>query len=289
METLTMSPATTHSLHYAKQNNNLQLAWREKNPEKEKLLFLVHGNSSASSYYQAVLDDDRFQHYHLVAVDLPGHGHSDPWTAEQYAFPNLAQSLALLLSQQWPGKPVVLAGQSLGSSLVAEMLPFLPTPQGIVLLSPKVFGKAAPMETMVNEHIDTSFMVSDHHTPGDLYPLFGQAVYQQSPDLLDQLVDTHRSTAKGFRPAYLQSLQCGLYSDQVELLKATGVPLLVVFGKQDPATNLHYLDQSGLPFWGGTPHYLEDCGYFIALEAPGALNGLLLEYLEWLEYPEWLE
>ena len=275
-----MSPATTHSLHYAKQNNNLQLAWREKNPEKEKLLLCVHGNSADSSFYQTVLEDDRFHDFHLVAVDLPGHGQSDARPPEYYSFPELASSIASLVQSIWPGKSCCLVGHSLGTHVVAEMLPFLPPPHGIVLLSPKVFGGPVALDTVVNPHIDASFMVSDEHTHEDLYPLFQQGVYQNSPQLLEQLVQSHRATAKGFRPAYLQSLLRGEFSNQVGLLHQSNIPLLVVFGKQDTVTNLHYLHQSGLSFWKGAPQYLDDCGYFIALEAPAAMKALLLEYLE---------
>jgi len=52
-----------------------RLSWIEKNPEADKTILFIHGNSTSKKIFQKQLTSSLFDQ-RLIAVDLPGHGES---------------------------------------------------------------------------------------------------------------------------------------------------------------------------------------------------------------------
>ena len=63
--------------------DDLDIFYREAGPKDGPTILLLHGLPSSSRMYQALLESDLASHYHLIAPDYPGFGHSswpDPKT-----------------------------------------------------------------------------------------------------------------------------------------------------------------------------------------------------------------
>jgi len=79
-------------------------------------LVLIPGQTMPWESYTRVLPA-LSRHFEVYAVDVPGHGRSD-WTPGAYTFNQIGRDLAAML-EQWPGRPVIISGNSSGGILSA--------------------------------------------------------------------------------------------------------------------------------------------------------------------------
>ena len=83
-------------------------------------VILVHGNSSSGLAYQHQINSSLGEKYHLVAIDLPGHGDSEPAAdMSAYNMPGYAGVIAEAAGAL-DMQDAVFVGWSLGGHIVLE-------------------------------------------------------------------------------------------------------------------------------------------------------------------------
>src|ERR1700749_1506027 len=73
--------------------DNLEIFYRESGPKDGPTILLLHGLPSSSRMFQPLLESTLSEHYHLIAPDYPGFGHSS-WPNPKefpYTFDSLAK------------------------------------------------------------------------------------------------------------------------------------------------------------------------------------------------------
>jgi pimeloyl-ACP methyl ester carboxylesterase len=73
--------------------DNLDIFYRESGPKDGPIILLLHGLPSSSRMFQPLLESSLSEHYHLIAPDYPGFGHSS-WPGPKeftYTFDALAK------------------------------------------------------------------------------------------------------------------------------------------------------------------------------------------------------
>ncbi|MCP4302489.1 MAG: alpha/beta hydrolase, partial [Gammaproteobacteria bacterium] len=96
-------------------------------------VMLVHGNSSSGRVFRHQLESEFGRKYRVVAIDLPGHGNSDP--AEQmetYSLPYYA-SIVATAAEALQMEDAVFIGWSLGGHAVLQAQASLPQAAGFVI------------------------------------------------------------------------------------------------------------------------------------------------------------
>lgn len=78
----------------------------------ERTVVLVHGVNDQAGTWSAVTPKLK-KDFRLVAVDLPGHGESEPKTGP-LPMRSMIDALAAVIDRESPDKPVVLVGNSMG-------------------------------------------------------------------------------------------------------------------------------------------------------------------------------
>jgi pimeloyl-ACP methyl ester carboxylesterase len=126
--------------------NNRQIHYTMVGNDSLPTLIFLHGSpSSWSSFEHFMKDPSLLFHYRMVSVDRPGFGYSDFGDAV-----NLQEQSLLMLplfDVIQNGKPVFLAGHSLGGPLVIKMAADYPTAmKGIMLMSGSVDPALEPVE-----------------------------------------------------------------------------------------------------------------------------------------------
>ncbi|WP_129790009.1 alpha/beta fold hydrolase [Promicromonospora panici] len=112
-------------------------------PDNGPPLVLIHGQGSQWEDHALVLPDLAERH-HVFAVDVPGHGGSDPLPAEEYGNVAVATLLAGFMEQH-VGEPAIVSGHSSGGLLalwIAAERPALV--DGLLLEDPPLFSSELP-------------------------------------------------------------------------------------------------------------------------------------------------
>ena len=95
----------------------------EAGPQDATGILFIHGWSLSSSSWQQQLESTLADEFHLVAIDLRGHGNSaKPWDAASYADSKIwADDIAAVIEATGLERPVVVAW-SMGVSKVTTIL-----------------------------------------------------------------------------------------------------------------------------------------------------------------------
>ncbi|MEO8207437.1 MAG: alpha/beta fold hydrolase [Chloroflexota bacterium] len=122
----------------------------------DRALVLVHGVTSNAETFWRVAPAVAAAGYHVLAVDLPGHGLTGHWTG-RHRFEETAQDLAAFLrAAGFEDDRVAVLGHSWGG-MVAAALPaagFRPSP--LILLDPPALPVEA-MELMTHDPVEQSY------------------------------------------------------------------------------------------------------------------------------------
>lgn len=137
-------------------------------------LVLIHGSPSAWNAYIKYLEDPALLfHYRLVAIDRPGFGYSE--FGEAMTLEQQSMQLVAVINHIRNGKPVYLAGHSLGGPLVIKMAADAPDQfKGIMLIAGSVDPALEPRESW--RFIMETFPLN-HFLPGSFRPSNTELVY----------------------------------------------------------------------------------------------------------------
>jgi len=83
-------------------------------------LFLVHGTGSSSHSFHKLVDRLR-DRFHIVSVDLPGHGFSSPLADRRLSLPAVADAVSAVLAAEGI-RPDLVCGHSAGAAVLARMV-----------------------------------------------------------------------------------------------------------------------------------------------------------------------
>lgn len=100
--------------HHQVIQDGISYSFFERHPEAPKTLVLVHGlGDHAGSWWQTL---DKLEDFHVIALDLPGHGDSGPATGE-ITIPMFERALEIVDSRRGD-KPLTLLGNSMGGYVI---------------------------------------------------------------------------------------------------------------------------------------------------------------------------
>jgi pimeloyl-ACP methyl ester carboxylesterase len=89
-------------------------------PEDGETIVLLHGWTEMLAYWIYVIEDLVGRGLRVVAVDLRGHGQSEPAAEGEYALSRFAEDLEAMLEVAVPeGRRAIVAGHSLGAMTIA--------------------------------------------------------------------------------------------------------------------------------------------------------------------------
>ncbi len=255
-----------------------RLFYVEKNEAAKPTIFFLHGNSCSSNAWRKQLNDPLFANHRLIAFDLPSHGKSDAAKAADCSLPGLAKLLSNAAKQLAQNRPFILAGVSLATNIIAEMLAYDIKPEGIVLAGSCIVGGEFTLEKMVkaNTHVGVVFQDEASAEEVDAYAketsLFG------AKDDLEYFRQDYANVAKPFRSLLAQSIFNNQMSNQVELLQTNKIPLLLVFGKDEMVIDPDYLDTAPLNLWQNRIFKIDGASHLVNIDQPEAFNKLLREF-----------
>ena len=120
----------------------VSLAYLEKNPQFEKTVYFIHGNSGSCRTWRKQFCYEFFNSYRLIAFDLPAHGQSSASDnpTHDYSPITTGQIIATAIKNLANDNSYALVGFSYGTNVIAEALNHNLKPAGIVLNASCVIG-----------------------------------------------------------------------------------------------------------------------------------------------------
>jgi pimeloyl-ACP methyl ester carboxylesterase len=243
-------------------------------------LVLLHGSSASSAVFSRQLESPLANHFRLIAMDLPGHGHSSNFHNPDisYTLPIIAQTIARLFSPLGIDRAVVM-GWSLGGHIAIEMMAKFPDLLTGVMISGTPPIDTGPLSTLRAFHLNPAVLLVSkprltHREAERLARLsFGDLA---APDQVQSILRTDPD----IRSRVTRSLLRGDGADQRQTVETSPIPLAVVNGADDPAVRTSYL--TGLSYanlWDHKVHLIAGGGHAPFMTTPNSFNALLHRFV----------
>jgi pimeloyl-ACP methyl ester carboxylesterase len=240
----------------------------EGHPGPLPVLF-VH--SLAGNGGQWALQLDHLRRYRrAVALDLRGHGDSDPAEDGNYSVSSLAADIAAV-ADQLDLRHFVLAGHSLGASVAIEYASRHPERvSGLLLVDPNGDQSRVPAS-----ETEPFFAALRQDPLGELESYFRQLVVGGDRDAATWVLEDLRLTHEGAALPAVQGLMS--YQPLGSLALYPGPKLSVISDMNSLPFSLHRLDPD-LPV-----HLLPGTGHWLMMDRPADFNRLLDEFVSAVE------
>ena len=247
-----------------------------KNENKDISLIFIHGNSLDSTSFQSQFDAIEFENYHLVGIDLPGHGNSSRSEnpADNYSVRGYCEILQKVISSLNLNH-VILVGHSLGGHIAIELTTQLPSIKGLVIFGTPPIGIPPAMDQMFLPNPNMGLLFQDILQETDITIL--QDLYHTGYFSIDEAI----SKSDGNARTYLgESIALGKFLNEREICQNLTIPLLLIHGENDSLVNLDYLKDLELPtLHKNQIQVIEKSGHSPQITHHDAFNSVLLEFI----------
>ena len=250
------------------QIKEIKISYIEKNPDKEKTILFVHGNSLSSKSFIEQFQSEKFKDLRLIALDLPGHGDSEK--LNNYNIPVLASYLSGFV-KKLALKDFILVGHSLGGHIVSHTLKEL-DPKAIVLIANTPIATQADIPNLFLPHPNLALINKYPISKSEVIELIN-SYFKTTKDYQAEISD-FLNTDKNFKTTFVKSLVDAKFENEIELIKQKKIPVLMTTGAEDGFINPEYLESLSLKLWKDKVHYLPG-GHCLLKDNPNDFNNLL--------------
>ncbi|HAG53283.1 MAG TPA: alpha/beta hydrolase [Alphaproteobacteria bacterium] len=254
--------------------NNQKIAYYDSKTDGETIVF-IHGNSSSLSSFQKQLKSDLAKKYRLIAIDLPGHGQSQP--AVETSFHGISYIVEQFLIKNGFDDGVVL-GWSLGGHIVLEMAEELPNVKGFI-----VFGAPSISNPMdIDAFLPNPAMAYAYkqELKQEEMDLFVSSFFANKKEAPFSFQHDARITDGSVRAGIGLSIATGAYTDELNVVDGLDRPLAIFHGEDDELVNFTYLSNLSIPtLWRAQVQVIEDASHTPQYENYKQFNTLVIEFV----------
>ncbi len=259
----------------------MRIAYLEQNPTASYTIFFVHGNSTSSGTWKKQFSSELLSPYRLMAIDLPAHGDSgasaDP--EKEYTLAGIASILTEVVNQLITG-PYILCGVSLGTNIIAEMIPFGIEPKGILFAGSCIAGEGLGLDKIALPGADLSVFFSDEVNEDAVTKYRSITSLSQYADDQQEFLHDFSRVQAPFRSNFMKSIANGNFGDEIAIVNSTVYPLAWVFGGDEKVAYPDYLDEVDVPKWKGRVFKIPGASHLVNIDQPEAFNTLLAAFAD---------
>ncbi len=255
-----------------------RLNWVRTSVDKPETVVLLHAIGYDLTYWDRQIDV-LCAGYNVVAFDLPGHGRSLA-ASEDWSFAYAAAVVANLI-EMVSDKPVHLVGISFGG-MVAQVTtlarPDLVRSLTLIGTAPRFPEEARAGMRARAETVRTGGMAAV--LQAGLERWFTPETRQNRPDIVDRVTKTVLADDPATHAAIWDTIAT---LDVTARLGEIQCPTLVLVGEHDPSTPPSFARELAAAIRGAKLEIIPGASHIVTMEAPAAVNEVLLNFLAGLE------
>ncbi|MEX1193217.1 MAG: alpha/beta hydrolase family protein [Brumimicrobium sp.] len=252
----------------------IKLNYQSSTSEANNLIVCLHGNSTDSNYFSALLN--QIDGWQVVAPDFVGHGKSPRLKPSEYHFEVFIQCLVDFINQ-FSFRKLVIIGHSMGGNLAIELMKVIQIDGVLLLAAPPVSYSSsfAPYLKLPN------FELTENEQENIILIENFVSDFSSNQNVIDYLKETFLNTDSVFRDRLLQEFGAMKFSDQLAVLKQNKSTYVgCIIAVDDTGANNDFLNQ--LNNEGVFDFYakIKDSGHYSLLEKPSNNYESIMKYLE---------
>ncbi|EFL89062.1 alpha/beta fold hydrolase BchO [Ahrensia sp. R2A130] len=252
-------------------------------PKKAPVVLLLHG-SGATTHSYADMMPHLTQHYRVVALDLPGHGFTQPMPDNRPTLPSVARKLVALLEGE-DIQPALIVGHSAGAAIAVQMLGHLTeAPSAIISINGAFFPfpglashlfPAAAKLLFLNPFVPWafSFGAGSTHRVEQLLSSTGSKISREGLARY-QAALMSRAHVEGA----LAMMANWDLTDMEERLKSLPIPLHQIIGANDGTISPNAARRAGKLLPQGQIEVVPNTGHLVHEEQPEHVAELILQF-----------
>ncbi len=246
-----------------------------------RAVIFVHGNSSSAKTWLPVIGGDFGRRFRCLALDLPGHGKSEPAAdPADYSLPGYAAVLTGFAKEVGASDAVVV-GWSMGGQITLEAAPALADASGFVLFGAAPVASPAQMAEAFLPNPAMGVLFSAHVSESEARLAAESFTAPGSPLDTSEFVSEILATDGTARAELGSSAGAGRFADEIAIVAALRRPLAIVQGADEQLVSLDYLRGLTIPaLWRGEVQLIPGVGHAPHQEAPQRFAELLAEFID---------
>ncbi len=239
-------------------------------------IVLCHGNSCSSRSFRHQLEGSLGGRFRLIAVDLPGHGDSEPAASPEtaYTLPGYAGAL-VAAAGQLDAAGAIFVGWSLGGHVVLEAAGLLPKAAGFLVFGAPPLSSIADVPEALSTDPALQAAFREESTDEEIVA-YQSLFFRPGTPVPAFFAEDFRRTDPRARSSFAASATRNEFEDEVRIVANLARPLAVVHGRFDAVARRTYLDRVPMPtLWRGAIQEVAEAGHAPHWEVPGEFDRLL--------------
>jgi pimeloyl-ACP methyl ester carboxylesterase len=206
-------------------------------------LLLLHGNSSSSESMKDLMKGLK-NSYHVIAVDLPGHGKSEKLKNSKYSVKSLGLFLESFVEEL--GLSVhALLGHSLGGHLSIQALNTI-SPKYLITWGTPPMTNPPVLNEMFLANPVSSFLFKNDVSENEVLELYKETHFVRDSEKYLRYADIFLGTDKNFREDLITELNSLEYKDEVIVLNKFEGSIIFIHGKNDKIINKNFIKSQNI-------------------------------------------
>lgn len=262
----------------------INFAYSEGGPKTAPTVLLVHGFSGSRDNWNRIARK-LTKKWHVVAIDLPGHGDTKAPADYDYTVANLSDSLRKFVLALKIQKDLHVAGHSLGGGIAVlySSLYFLEVKSLMLVDTAGVYANAGA--SLITKPEELNSMVA--RKPGDFERIVTKVATYDTPFVPKELMEgyeklhmSHLAEQEKLMKTLQESMKF-FTPDTFRIgLRSLEAPTLVVWGDKDAIIGVQAVDEIKENLKNGEYLILKDVGHTPILEADYPVSEAYLKFLD---------
>ncbi|MET0236234.1 MAG: alpha/beta hydrolase [Kibdelosporangium sp.] len=252
----------------------------DQSDQADPAVVFVHGNSSSARTWLPVMRGDFGRRFRCVALDLPGHGQSEPAKDHaDYSLPGYAAVLTGFVQELGVANAVIV-GWSLGGQIAMEAAPELPDADGFVIFGAPPVASPAQMAEAFRPHPAMAALFSAQVSESEARLAAESFTAPGSPLDLSEFVSDILATDGAARTGLGASAGAGRFADEIAIVSTLRQPLAILQGTDEQLVSHDYLRKLTIPtLWRKEIQLIPGVGHAPHQEAPEQFAALLTQFI----------